>query len=126
MFTEGMSDLVNIFSYNLGDDTAGGLVQGTKKYLYTKVLCRITILSGEKQLKLFGFTGKEMWAVLLQYSPRVVDLGKYYLELHATSPVSVICQNTIYRVVKSKHQRDEYNIFHHTSLFIERDESAEE
>ena len=126
MFTEGMTDEVNIFKYLMEDDGAGGEVQGEPDYLYEQVRARISVLTAEKQLKWFGFAGKELWLVILQHSPNIPLTGDYYLELHYNSPTSVIELGQIYRILKSRHQRDETGIFHHTSLVIERDESAEE
>lgn len=126
MFIAGMTDHVNIFKYLLEDDGAGGLVQDEVDYVYEDIYARISVMTTDKQLKWFGFAGKELWLVLLQYSPLILLTGDYYLELSSLSPTSVIEQGQIYRVLKSRHQRDESNNYHHTSLAIERDESAEE
>lgn len=122
----GLVDLVNIFSYNLVDDEAGGLTQSSKVLLYTRVWARISVMTSEMQQTQFGFAGKELWRVLVEYSPCITNIGKFYLQLHSDSTPSVISSGGIYRIISSRHQRTEHNVWHHTSLVIEHDEQAEE
>jgi len=122
----GMTDKVDIFTYTLVSDGAGGLVQDTKDYLYQNIYARISIMDAKTQLEWFGFSGKKLWKVLLQYSRLLDNVGEYYITLNVASPTSVVNQGEIFRIIESRHQRNESNVFHHTSLAIEKDESAEE
>ncbi len=125
MFIGGMTDKVDIFKYELGDDGAGGVSQGNKDYLYQNIFARISVMDAKTQQEWFGFSGKKIWKVLLQHSRLLNNDGEYYLILNITSPTSVVNQGEIFRIIESRHQRNESNSYHHTSLAIERDEQAE-
>lgn len=125
MFIGGMTDKVDIFKYDLTNDGAGGLVRGNKDYLYQNIFGRISVMDAKTQQDWFGFSGKKIWKVLLQYSGSLDNTGDYYLQLNNSSPVSVVSKGNIFRIVESRHQRNDSNVWHHTSLAIERDEQAE-
>jgi hypothetical protein len=108
------------------DDGTGGQTQGGKAFLYTDIAARITIMNSEQQQQIFGFGGKEIWSVILQYSPKVENTGKFYLVLTQCCKQGIIPSDGIYRIIRSRHQRDQYNNYHHTSLAIEKDAQAEE
>jgi len=121
MSVGGLLDRIKISTLAEAEDAMGNLVAtGTEVALYNKHHARITVLTGEDQLKIFGFTGKKMWKVIAKYMADLTQEGTYYLTLAAGAPKSVISASTQYKVCYLKHQRDETK-FRHTSLVITLD-----
>ena len=126
MSVPGLKDQIDIFTYNYVSDGAGGRKISEKQFIYKERHARISVMTSEKQLKWFGFAGKELWLVLLEYSPKLLNTGDFYIQLNQRCGPSIVECGAIYRSLKCRHQRDENGVFHHTSLAVERDESAEE
>ena len=121
----GLVDKVDIFQYIPISDGAGGLKQGSKSYVYKEISARLSKMDAASQLKEFGFAGKKAWKVVLPYSRDLKNTGDFFLSLSPTAPASVVEQGEIFRVIASRHQRNDTGQFHHTSAVVEKDEQAE-
>ena len=121
----GLNDRIDVFRYTLVDDGAGGEMLDDEDILYNNKPARLSTMNAEMQMKELGFTGKQLWRVIMEYSSLLLDLtGDVYVRLSYNAPESVILQGINYRVLKSRRQRDENNVSHHTSLIIEKDEAS--
>jgi len=122
MSVGGLVDKIKISTLAEAEDAMGNLTAGgIEVALFDNHKARITVLNGEDQLKIFGFTGKKMWKVIAEHMSTLTQEGNYYLTLAAGASASVISASTQYKVCYLKHQRDNQNNFRHTSLVITLD-----
>ena len=124
MSVPGLCDEVCIFSFRMVGDGAGGVTQGDRISLYSRTPARLSIMSAKTQLEWFGFAGREMWHVIADPLEKLDNVGKYYLQLTPDSRPTIIRQSGIYRIVMSRHQRDQGGTIHHSSMAIELDEQV--
>ena len=118
MSVGGLVDRVKITTLGQTEDAMGNLVEGIETVLFNNHHARITVLDGKDQLELFGFTGEKMWKVIANYMSTLTQEGNYFLQLASGAPASVITAGKLYKVCRVKHQRNDSNVFHHTSLVV--------
>ena len=130
--TAGMSDWLDILKFTLASDDYGGFSLSAVSTVAARQLCRITVDkattdAGISVTNEHGLTGRQFWKVAMLQQTLLYTEGDYYVKLSATSPnVSrcVILPNTLYRVLRHRHQRNMTGAIEYDSLSIELDEPA--
>lgn len=126
MFRDGMSDLFDVVYFSQAKNARGGLSRAGKVTQFTKVLGRFTVKLEREQLIMSAVESigdREQWNVILELNPQIRD-GDQYIILNTGSPQSTVQLNTLYRILRARDQRNEYNVYHHSSLVVEKDASA--
>lgn len=116
----GLIHLVNIYRYSDADDGAGGIIpNGYENKIYKNIDCRISLLSGEDEQKIFGNASGNKWMVVADYMPNIQKSD--FLELSSSSQPAPIQTGDKYRVIYECPRFDENGNFHHHSIVVEKE-----
>jgi len=113
----GLPHKINLVRFGERDDGAGGIERGPVQLIAEKVSCRVSVLTAEDSIKLFGNASKKRWQLVVAY---LVDAEfSDLVELHQASNPAPIPVGKYYRVMHVQPRFDDRGKFHHTSMFVE-------
>ena len=115
----GLIHKINVKTITEGDDGFGGISITTAKRL-SNLKCRITLLSAMDKQELFGEASGEMWKILVNGNPNILE--QEIIELSGQSKAAPIVTGVDYRVKKARIAQDDVGSIHHETIFVEKED----